>query len=226
MLLAIDTSGDVCGLALAEAGYLRASATRAMTRGHAEALLPMLAELLDDEGLAPTDIDRIAVTVGPGSFTGLRVGIAAARGLALALGIPAEGYGSGEAMAVAARGGHGAVPVLTAIAGRGGEVVCQAFSAAGEAMGAPERSPAAAAVGRFAGWRGLLAGSGAALLRDLDPGLPEPRDLAAGLAAALAVHASARPVDPDRTPPCPFYSRPPDARPAAVGPVRSTGAVR
>lgn len=223
MLLAIDTSGDVCGLALAEAGCLRASANRAMTRGHAEALLPMLAGLLDDEGLSPADIDRIAVTVGPGSFTGLRVGIAAARGLALALGIPAEGFGTLEAIALAARDVQGAQPVLACLAGRGDEIVVQAFSDSGEAVSGPERLSAGDAARRFAGWQGLLAGSGAMALRAVDPSFPEPCEVAGRIAAALAIHASARPPEAARMPPRPFYNRPPDARPSAPVRRRSQG---
>src|SRR4029450_31055 len=69
----------------------RAQETLPMQRGHAETLMPLIARMLDRAELETADLDRIAVTTGPGSFTGLRVGIAAARGIALASGKPAIG---------------------------------------------------------------------------------------------------------------------------------------
>lgn len=223
MLLAVDTGLADCSLALGERGVLIAGRVRAMQRGHAEVLLPMLADLLEDAGLAPQRIDRIAVTVGPGSFTGLRVGIAAVRGLALALGIPAEGFGTLEAIALAARDVQGAQPVLACLAGRGDEIVVQAFSDSGEAVSGPERLPASDAARRFAGWQGLLAGSGAMALRAADPSFPEPCEVAGRIASALAIVASARPPDAARMPPQPFYNRPPDARPSMPPRRRSEG---
>ena len=85
-VLAIDTALAACSVAVLDTEYggILASESTAMVRGHAEALLPMLKRVMDQAGLGFSDIDRIAVTTGPGSFTGLRVGIAAARGIALA----------------------------------------------------------------------------------------------------------------------------------------------
>ena len=94
-VLALDTALDACAAAVldTEGRDLLASETQPMSRGHAEALMPMVARVMDAARLEFSDIDRIAVTVGPGSFTGVRVGIAAARGIALAAGTGKEGPG-------------------------------------------------------------------------------------------------------------------------------------
>ena len=93
LILAIDTALEACAAAVldTDAGQLLAEESLLMKRGHAEALMPMIARVMQSADLAFTSLDRIAVTVGPGSFTGLRVGISAARGLALAAKRPAVG---------------------------------------------------------------------------------------------------------------------------------------
>ena len=92
-VLAIDTALAACSAAVLDTEYggIVASESLPMVRGHAEALMPLLQRMMNQARMAFPDIDRIAVTTGPGSFTGLRVGIAAARGLALAAGKPAVG---------------------------------------------------------------------------------------------------------------------------------------
>src|SRR5271170_6116822 len=100
-VLAIDTALAACSAAVfdTEHGGIVASESQAMTRGHAEALMPLLRRVMGEAGLAFTAIDRVAVTIGPGSFTGLRVGIAAARGIALAADKPAVGVSTLSAYA-------------------------------------------------------------------------------------------------------------------------------
>src|SRR5260370_41028593 len=85
-VLAIDCALDACAAALFDShiGTIVASETRIMVRGHAEALMPLIARVMDEAEVEFNELDRIAVTAGPGSFTGLRVGISAARGIALA----------------------------------------------------------------------------------------------------------------------------------------------
>src|SRR5262245_47003199 len=92
-LLAIDTALDACAACVfdTEGGRTLASESLAMARGHAEAVMPLIARLMDKADVGFSDLDRVVVTVGPGSFTGLRVGISAARGIALASGKPAVG---------------------------------------------------------------------------------------------------------------------------------------
>src|SRR5947207_10735527 len=92
-VLAIDTALGACAAAVLDsaAGAILASESLDMLRGHAEAVMPLIARVMDAARCEFTELDRIAVTVGPGSFTGLRVGISAARGIALAAGKPAIG---------------------------------------------------------------------------------------------------------------------------------------
>src|SRR5690606_16700300 len=82
-VLAIDTALGACSAAVYDAGFGQTLAVQsvAMERGHAEALVPMIERVMDKSRLAFEDLDRVVTTVGPGSFTGLRVGISAARGI-------------------------------------------------------------------------------------------------------------------------------------------------
>jgi tRNA threonylcarbamoyladenosine biosynthesis protein TsaB len=104
LTLAIDCSARFCAVALHDAGEGRivASASPDIGRGHAEKLPAVLEEVLADAGVDLSQVGRIGVTIGPGSFAGIRVGVAFARGLALALDVPALGVGSLEAIAVPA----------------------------------------------------------------------------------------------------------------------------
>src|SRR6266508_1091530 len=93
LILAIDTALDACAAAVLDtsAGGVIAQESQAMKRGHAEALMPLIARVMKASGVAFAALDRIAATTGPGSFTGLRVGLSAARGIALAAGKPVVG---------------------------------------------------------------------------------------------------------------------------------------
>src|SRR4029450_9156377 len=93
LILAIDTALDACAAAVLDTDTAKiiAQESQAMKRGHAAALMPLIARVMKAAGIAFTALDRIAVTKGPGSFTGLRVGLSAARGIALAAGKPVGG---------------------------------------------------------------------------------------------------------------------------------------
>lgn len=99
-MLAIDTCLDACSAALVEGDRVRSEISEPMQRGQAERLAPLISELFEAAHAAPADIDRIVVTRGPGSFTGLRIGLAYARGLALALNKPCIGISTLEALAL------------------------------------------------------------------------------------------------------------------------------
>src|SRR5580698_2238559 len=113
LILAIDTALDACaaGVLDTEAGRLIAQESQAMKRGHAEALMPLIARVIEQSGIAFTALDRIAVTTGPGSFTGLRVGLSAARGIALAADKPVVGLSTLTAYAAPVVGQNAAQPV-------------------------------------------------------------------------------------------------------------------
>jgi len=98
VILGFDTSGHHCAVALGWGDGEIAHSQENMAKGQAERLMPMLQELMDQQGVSWRDLDAVAVGVGPGNFTGIRIGVSAARGLALALGIPAIGVSSFELM--------------------------------------------------------------------------------------------------------------------------------
>lgn len=136
MLLAFDTTLDICSVALLDDdGRFAARISRPMARGHAEALVPMIDETLRKAGAGMDTLTRIAVTTGPGTFTGVRVGVSAARGFALALKIPVAGVTSLEMLAGAvalsgecAEGGK----ILAAIDARRGQAYLALYECSGE----------------------------------------------------------------------------------------------
>ena len=202
-LLAIDTALEACSVGVAAGGATPVLRSEIIGRGHAERLFAMIEGAMAEAGLAPTALDRIAVTVGPGSFTGIRVGIAAARGLALVIGCPVIGIGTLEALAEAARQRAGRVAVLAVIDAKRDEVYAQAFDAGGAALSEPMASAA------------VLAGPGAGLVAAC---LPAPADVVAvpptpeiGTVLRLGGAATA-PAQPPR----PLYLRAPDAKPQAA----------
>ncbi len=102
LTLAFDTSADICSVALLGGDNVLAAEERSMTRAHAEALVPMVMRVMETAGKRIGDLDTIGVTVGPGSFTGIRTGIAAAQGFALASRAVAVGVSALEAVAYGA----------------------------------------------------------------------------------------------------------------------------
>jgi len=213
-ILAFDCAGAGCAAALTADGKTLAARTVLAERGHAQLLIPLLSGLLDEAGLAFGDIDRFAVTTGPGSFTGIRVALAAAHGLALGTGKPIVGVTVFEAMAAAPR--TAATRLLVAIDSRRAELFVQLF----DAMGVPLAEPAMLAPEAVAGWAGpgalTLTGDAAALVAPHLAGMIDngPESWAARVDPEIVARLAAdRPVGP---PPAPFYLRPPDAVPAKV----------
>jgi tRNA threonylcarbamoyladenosine biosynthesis protein TsaB len=202
--LVIETATAACSVALIEHGVVIAAAHEVVGRGHAERLVPMIAEL-PEGGRAP----RILVDCGPGSFTGVRVGIAAARGLALGWGAEAHGYSS---LALVAAAGFAENPDWTSLAvvleGGHGEVFMQLFDAQLLSVGALASLKPEAAIGALGGRPAI--GNGIRFLRQLDS--------VATLVEALPRAADAILLPPALTalPPRPMYGRAPDAKPLAV----------
>jgi tRNA threonylcarbamoyladenosine biosynthesis protein TsaB len=214
-LLAIDTALEACSVAVAGKGRPLLALSEVVGRGHAERLFGMIAAAMKELGLAFDDLDRIAVTVGPGSFTGLRVGIAAARGLGLAIGCPVAGIGTLEAHAASARRIAGDVPVMALLSARREEVYCQRFAADGAALGSPAVGSAESFAAQVADGE-FLAGSGADTVLSASSGRLPPvvhRNAAPDI-RAVAELAVAAPSPTDA--PHPLYLRPPDAKPAAT----------
>jgi tRNA threonylcarbamoyladenosine biosynthesis protein TsaB len=215
-VLAIDTALEVCAAGVFDLDGRNplASESRPMGRGHAEALMPLLARVMDAAAIDFSDLDRIAVTVGPGSFTGLRVGIAAARGIALATGKPAVGVSTLAAQAAPHRTAEEARTVVAAIDAYHDLVYVQIFGSDDGELAAPALLPSAEAVRAVPPGQAVLVGSGAALLAaqwppTLSPPLIDARRVPelAWIARLGAAAAAARAV------PKPLYLRAPDARP-------------
>src|SRR5207342_120112 len=140
LILAIDTALDACAAAVLDtsAGGVIALESQEMKRGHAEALMPLIARVMKASGVAFTSLDRIAVTTGPGSFTGLRVGLSAARGIALAADKPVVGVTTLTAYAAAFVADNGEHPIVSAIDARHNHVYFQVVSGNGDPLIKPK----------------------------------------------------------------------------------------
>jgi len=216
-ILALDTALEACAAAVldTERRDLVAGETRPMSRGHAEALMPMVARVMDAARLEFSEIDRIAVTIGPGSFTGVRVGIAAARGLALAAGKPAIGLTTLAAFTAPHVAGGFAGTVVPVIDARHGQVYMQVFGPGGRAVVPPRLAAIGEAVAAARSRApALIAGSAADLVASQwPPGEPLPEIVAASAPDIAWVARLGAAAQEDRALPKPLYLRLPDARP-------------
>jgi tRNA threonylcarbamoyladenosine biosynthesis protein TsaB len=142
-VLAIDTALEACAAAVLDTNRKGALTSRSlpMMRGHAEALMPLIAAVMSAANTEFFDLDRIAVTVGPGSFTGLRVGVAAARGIALAAGKPAVGLTTLAALAAPFFDADETKALLAVIDARHDQVYMQLFGSGGRTLIAPRLAP-------------------------------------------------------------------------------------
>ncbi len=125
LILAFDTTAAACSVALWRDGKVLKAEHAIMKQGQAEALMPMIERVLGECGAGYTMLDRMAVTVGPGSFTGVRVGIAAARALGLAAAKPVVGLKTTEVLAAAAMEDN--TRVLAAVDTKRGDLYVQMF---------------------------------------------------------------------------------------------------
>ena len=234
-VLALDTALGACSVALLDEGKIRARRYQDLTRGHAEVLMGLVSEVEEEAGLRALECDRLGVTIGPGTFTGLRVGLAAARGLALATGLPLVGITTLQAIAANAdsekgrqmdpQKDSGEGRILALLDARRGEVYGQLFEA-GEAL-KPVTPPqvltleAAEALTREAlagtseaAHQVSLIGTGAALVaaRIGTAALDLISDAGFQPDAAEVARLAARIADPAAAPPDPLYLRAPDAK--------------
>ena len=128
-ILSFDTTLNRCSVAVLTDDQVLAHRFEALQRGHAEALMPMVSAALDDAGLAFPDINLVGVTTGPGTFTGQRVGLSAARGFGVAQSLPVQGVGSLPAIALAARQDGCETDILVVLDARRGQYYVQNFAA-------------------------------------------------------------------------------------------------
>ena len=225
LLLALDTSTVACSAALWRDATILAEEEQAMIRGHAEALLPMVARIMARAGASFAEVDRLAVTIGPGHFTGLRAGIAAARGLALALDRPLIGVTTLEAVAAAVPEAERRGRILVvAIDSKREEAYLQAFDDRLIARAPPEALQPAIYAAKFAAARptmpALLAGDAAEALGGAlaTHGLVWWRATGSGHASAAVVARLAASRPAPATPPRPLYLHPPETKPAKLRP--------
>lgn len=209
-ILAIDTALGLCSAAVVDGDQVLASQSEAMLQGHQERLAPLVSEVVSKARVGFKHIDRIGATVGPGSFTGLRVGLSFAKGLGFAHDVPVLGLDSLEAIAASEpRQGPG----LVLIDARRGQVYARRFD--GDRAAGPSEAVTleTLAAGPEPDW---IAGPGVALAREIWPtALVDDRPACDPVALArLAAEA-----DPQSHPPVPVYLRAPDAKlPGGIDP--------
>lgn len=217
LILAIDTALDACAAAVLDtsAGKLIAQESLAMKRGHAEALMPLIARVMKASGIAFAGLDRIAVTTGPGSFTGLRVGLSAARGIALAADRPVVGLTTLTAYAAPLVSESGEHPIISAIDARHDHVYFQVVSGNGSSLVRPQVAPIEVALDASRFGAAHLVGNAAGILSQRWPAQALPpfkvdTQPAPDIAWVAWLGAA---VSPNTAPARPFYLRAPDAKP-------------
>ena len=222
-VLALDTASDRCAVLLADVAgaevSLLALRDDARRRGHADVVVPMVDAVMGEAGVALSDVDRFAATVGPGTYTGIRAAVAAVRGFALAMARPAVGISCLEVHGVAEAGRLGA-PVLAVLPGRGGDVFAQAWDTDGRALTAPLIGQPPDLAARLPSPVRHVTGPGADVWLQAvsaDPDGPATirapsADLPLDLPTLARLSAAA---DPDQAPAEPLYLKSPDAAPQA-----------
>ncbi|MGQ0664948.1 MAG: tRNA (adenosine(37)-N6)-threonylcarbamoyltransferase complex dimerization subunit type 1 TsaB [Pseudomonadota bacterium] len=215
-ILGLDCALSACSVALWADGAVRGREGADLARGQAEALVPMIARVMAATATRFADLDRLAVTIGPGHFTGLRAGLATARGLALAARLPLIGATTLDCVAAGVDAAERAPGrLIVALESKRAELYVQVFEASGAPRGAPlARRPEDLARALDGGpWliagdggprlAAALAAAGRAVVLSRSPGRPD--------AAILAALAAERPLPAH--PPAPLYLHPPAAKP-------------
>ncbi len=216
LVLALDTSMAACSVCVYDAGpgLVLGSRHAFMDRGQAEALAPMVQDTMALAGVVFKDLARIAVTTGPGTFTGVRIGLAMARGLGVALSIPITGINS--LAAIACNETAGDLPIVVAVDARANEIYFASYDAARHELIAPTIVPLAEAHGFMPVHPVRVLGTAADLLLNKMDVQKHVRSNAGDLPVAanlvrLAASIPASPLSPE-----PLYLRPPDVKPQAA----------
>jgi tRNA threonylcarbamoyladenosine biosynthesis protein TsaB len=217
-VLAIDTALGACAAAVYDPTLGRSLALQSfvMSRGHAEVVIPLVERVMHDAHLGFDALDRIVTTIGPGSFTGLRVGISAARGFALAAGKPAVGVSTLDALAAPYVTELETVPVVAAIDAKHGNLYLQMLGAGGRVLVAPRVASLNDAIRAVAIGLVRIIGSGATLLADRWPAPEVPLPVLVDARPAPDIEWVARigaKIAPEKAVARPLYLRAPDARP-------------
>ena len=222
-ILAIDTSCGAASVAVAEGGRAEPLAvmSRPMTRGHADVLAPMVEEAMRGIDGGFPSLTRIAVATGPGSFTGIRIGLAMARAMGMALNIPVVGVSTLAAFAAPLLSEARAGIIAAAIDARHGSVYFQLFEASGRPLGPPRCDTPRECVRAIGAGPAWLAGDAAALVASeaQRAGLPYDLDAARAAPDIVALAWIGLAVDASTSPARPVYVKPPDARPNAAEPI-------
>jgi len=215
ILLAIDCSARLCAACVYDAGAGRelGRVVLDLGKGHAEHLMAVIAEALKNAGLSYRDLGAVAVSVGPGSFTGVRVGVSAARGLALALKIPAIGVTTLEALAAQAREEFPDRAVLVALDGGREEIHAALYDEAAILRYGPAVATLAEMAGMASTNTPVLAGTLARKIADAAGGRFDsgPQDATADIAVYARLAAGKGAGEK----PHPLYLRAADAKPQA-----------
>ena len=220
IVMGLDTALQRCSVAILDGDRVIADQAAELERGHAERLAPMAKAALAEAGIDLGDLNRVGVVVGPGGFTGVRVGLSFARGLGIGTGLEVVGVTSLAALSLNVPSSNGAGAPAEALIGavidaRGGQVYAGLYRESGAVVAAPfVESPEAAAkmlAEHAAGKPVQLAGSGATLVAAF-PGQWIVDDLPQQIDSKNVALLAGRGPRPDG-PPAPVYLRPPDAKP-------------
>jgi tRNA threonylcarbamoyladenosine biosynthesis protein TsaB len=216
LILAIDTALDACAAAVLDtsAGVI-AQESLAMKRGHAEALMPLISRVMKASGVAFSALDRVTATTGPGSFTGLRVGLSAARGIALAADKPVIGVTTLTAFAAPMVSENDEHPVVAAIDARHDHVYFHMVAGDGRSLIKPKVAQIAEAIDAARFGSPHLVGNAAKLLADRWPADAPPPYKVDQLSAPDITWVAwlGAAVDPESSPARPYYLRAPDVKP-------------
>jgi len=209
IILSIDTSGVDCSACVYDSASdsVLGEVTENIGKGHAELLMGIIDGAMAQAGLTLDAIERLAVTIGPGSFTGIRVGVAAARGFALSLGVEAVGVTTLETLAAHHLRHQPGQPVAVGLDAKRGECYLQIFAADGAPLTDAALVSLDEARQSLAGFDGAIVGSAAPLFAGEEAGSGPDHFPIATVARVAATKPAHQPK------PAPLYLRGPDARP-------------